>query len=1239
MPRPTRSNISHHVFNFQEQSNYSPLVYSTFYIGDTKFSDIAMLDSGCSTCIIPASQLPDEAKKHIKRSDVKVRGINGSITALGQLTCDIVIGNQNTPAFCGINALITAQSTPILIGQNILCHDTLISYTVDNEKAKVEFKRTLAQGGSTHTANIVRQTSSPNSPTGDSQTKVIQDYLAIGPHPELHTLDEKLTWLKHNTGLTLPNHPNRDELEATTNLLIRYADIIGTENGDKGTFIRPIRIPTNGQSRSQKQHPIAQALEEEVNAEIGRMASKGIIEACSDPKGFNSPVFAVRKKNGSIRVVANFKRTLNKVLVDLDPYPIPRMDHLLNKIGKGNRYFASLDLRSGYWQIEIDEQDRHKTAFTWKDKCYQYTRLAFGLTSAGQIFSRCVAEALATVTSRSNISSYIDDNLVHAKTFKEYIIALEQLFMALQKFGLKLNPDKCSFLAPEAKFLGRIINSEGFKADPEYVRAIGEMKPPTSRKELQSLIGRLVWIRQFLETRLHEQIRSSMFSKLMAPIHELNKVNKPFHWTENADRAFRKIKDRLSSPPVISFPDFSMPFTLTTDASDVACGAILMQESSNGKKNIVGVASHSFNTTEQNWSTTEREAYAVKWAILKFDYFLRNRPFVVFTDHKSLTYLDQREFNNAKIRRWQDEISCYKFVLEYVEGESNVWADMLSRGCGQKKIKTPSDPNPAGRTFILDGSSLRIYVPSWCINDIDSLKLIPKMHTPRNAHTQRRISDAFFAYHTYSSIPAEQICEHLDIATEQQKDETLAGIIHALQTSYPDGPQIDPDDHRAKLFKRKLHQFFLEPGTTVLMIRDHKHSPRLVVPYKLRPKYLHQAHDANNHSGITRMQELLSGYWWESKNNDIKAYADSCITCAKCKGNYGRRTRWPMGHCKRGKRPFELVFVDFVTMSNSKGKRYILTILDSFSRHLTAIPCARDRAIDAARGLYQFFLRHREIPRIVSSDRGTHFTGEVYRQFCEQMAITQELHCPWRPQSSGNIERQHRTMKNAIYMLCEDRNCEWTDVLESVVSSMNATINNATGVSPHFTVTGRHPSIGLPTLHRREARSDDPGAYGMQINALLRQVHHRVALANDEADHKMENREKHFSHKNPLQVGDKVLLHRPQSATAKSTHMQWIGSFTITKTNSLMYQVQDESGITTWVHRAHIRRIAPRPPHLSITNLPPPPSITDEQHSTNGPTCNPDENRTPSSQAGQPRRLPARTTRGQLPTRFRDFIM
>ena len=225
------------------------------------------------------------------------------------------------------------------------------------------------------------------------------------------------------------------------------------------------------------------------------------------------------------------------------------------------------------------------------------------------------------------------------------------------------------------------------------------------------------------------------------------------------------------------------------------------------------------------------------------------------------------------------------------------------------------------------------------------------------------------------------------------------------------------------------------------------------------------------------------------------------------------------------------------------------------------------------------FLRHRERPQIVSSDRGTHFTGEVYQNFCNFMGIKQELHCPWRPQSSGNIERQHRTMKNAIFILCEERKCAWTDILESVVSNMNSMVNRSTGVSPHFIITGRHPNLGLPQKEGEMVRNADPASYGMQINALLRQVHKVVELANQEADLKMERRLNSIPSKE-LEVGDKVLLYRPESAQAKATHLPWLDGFTVLKTNGMVVKVQNGQNQTSWVHRYHLRYVPNRPNHL-----------------------------------------------------------
>ena len=239
-------------------------------------------------------------------------------------------------------------------------------------------------------------------------------------------------------------------------------------------------------------------------------------------------------------------------------------------------------------------------------------------------------------------------------------------------------------------------------------------------------------------------------------------------------------------------------------------------------------------------------------------------------------------------------------------------------------------------------------------------------------------------------------------------------------------------------------------------------------------------------------------------------------------------------------------------------------------------------------------------------------------------------------------------MKNALYMLCEDRNCKWTDILVSATSSINAMINSANGVSPHYAITGRHPNIGLPKLLSKELASNDPGAYIMQINAQLRQVHHRVALANDEADHRLEASLNRFVYKDPIQVGDKVLLHWPQSTIAQSSNLPRIGDFKVIKTNDVMSQVQNENGDTAWIHRAHIRRLKPRPVHLSP--IPPPPLYHTHQNTQDPLSSSPFEshnltqnsisNNIPSQPPqNETKRMPIRLTRGQIPACFKDFIM
>ena len=1130
-----------------------------------------MLDSGATISTFPLCRIPQNVRHAIRPTCSTLRGIGGNADLAGEITASIYLGSNSTAPIRDVTILVTRSNNPVLIGQNVLKDDTIRYWHEDNTDGKIKFCR-LGVQPEYHAVEVLSKEALQNEFNGLSQHS---------------TFKEKSDWLKTNKNVKLPEGFKRHETEALVDLLLKHKDVLGTDDNDPGTFVRSVSLPTNGKSKSVGQFPIAEALREKFDAELAKMESEGIIEPCSDPKGFNSPAFPVLKKNGNIRVVVNFKPTLNQCLVDLDPWPLPTIDELMAKIGTNNKYFASVDLRSGYFQIPINPEDRHKTAFMHNGRCMQFSRLAMGITSAGNIFCRSVGEALEGIPDRRNICTYSDDNLVFAPNFKRFFEAMDKFLAALQEFGLKVNPAKCIFMSREAEFLGRVVSSEGFGPNKDYVQGIRDMAAPTTKKEAMSLVGRLVWIRQFLETRLDEQIKLNTFAEQMTPIHETIKEGRNFRWTSEADKAFTRIKHRLTTTPIISFADYNLPFTLTCDASDKAAGAVLMQETPAGKKRIIGAISKKFNKTEQNWSATEREAFAIKWSIKKFDYFLKARPFVLFTDHKSLVYLDQKHFNNSKISRWQDEISTYRFQVQYLEGHSNVFADMLSRPTGTKNLKQENDPTPAGTFYRIKDSGLQIYVPSWATKELNG-KPIEIEHVPYEP--KENIARAYFNMNAGQSLRARNRCH---LATSQYNDPFLRKIIDFLRGRIKISVDqlIDKNDHRFKIYRPLLNDFTLDPGTDALTIKSGNET-KLVIPYTLRAAYLHEVHDNTNHAGETRVKDLLKPYWWESKTADIHTYIKSCILCAKRKGRYGKRQDWKDGHCKRGSKPFEVIYTDFVHMPRSKGKAYILTILDSYSRYFIAIPTAHDRAIDAARGIYQLFLRHRVIPDIVSSDRGTHFTSETYKKFCEHMGIRHELHCPWRPQSSGNIERQHRTMKNAIFILTNERRCEWTDVLESVVSNMNATINQAIRTSPHFVLTGRKPDLALPKLATTTTKS--PAQYGKNIQNVLRAVKNAVEIANKEADHTLDKRSNGRACKNLLEAGDQILVYRPQSAEAKRTKLAWIGPMTVMATNDMVLKVRDASGETSWIHRAHIRPVTARPQNL-ISDIPPIPEFVEDE--------------------------------------------
>ena len=1134
---------------------------------DTPITTRALIDTGSDQCVCGIQTIGEHSKRYLSPTRQVLRGVSElSIKAVGEIRrAVLVLGKAK---FRDIDILVVDEPIPFLIGKNLLFSRTVSKFTI--YQWGIEFHRIFGKRRCKYEAEFVKES---------------HVYSLAAEYPKnLDTVAKKVEWLADNRELQLPkSHTNTMELEQIADLLIEYNDVFGYEGSELGTFDTMVRIPTKpGEVRAVRQHPIAKQFQERIDSEIEKMLQQKVIEPCKDNHGFNSPIIIVEKKDGEPRVCANFKNTLNKCLTEGVNWQMPETETTMMEIGRGNTFFGSLDFKAGYWQVVINPADRYKTSFQWKNKCFQFIRLPFGLACAGDIFCRSISSVLSRVPNQQNFKSYVDDLCVYSKEFGAYFNTIEAILKECRKSGIKLNAKKCKLLRSEAEFLGRIITTDGFKPNPEYVAAVKNMAPPTTRKELQSCLGRLNWLRKFIETQIGEEIANKCFANLMNTLNKLNRKDRKFSWSAEANEVFVEAKSRLSSENIIHYAEFNQPFLLVTDASNIAIGCAIMQRI-DGKQRIVAVGSKTLNKTQENWSTTEREAFAIIWAVEKYEYFLRGpEPFILLTDHKSLIFLDRNIFANQKIARWQDRLKQFRFICQFVPGHKNELADMLSRPFGQKKMSVTKEEavKAEGKFYRVDGTALRVYIPSWICESVPRELLLLEEEEVNGP-------SSFLSAAIPESTTSAILDEFLDIAEQQKEDRIMIKIINYLKSKVDlEKWKFDCKDHRDRLYSRHRKLFRLDPNTELLTIDYHDDNlERIVVPTKLRPYYLRRGHDDNGHFGQDRVQDLLWNVWWPGMGKDIENYVQSCVICSKRKGNYGRNAKPLMGHLLKGEKPFEVIYTDFVHMPQSKtGKRYILTIICSFTRFFYGYATCRDRACDAARGLLEFMLEY-DVPKVISSDRGTHFVNSIIEELCENMGIKQNLHTAYRPQSSGSIERMHRTMKNSLWALAADRKCTWVEALPYVRKAMNAAKCTSTGCSPYYAVYGREPVITGISAPGSELRSNEALSYGASVQTILQKAHALIRLTNDEADRALENRENPVYPADELATGEEAYLHRPQSASAKESHMPWIGPFTILKSNGSIVQI-DRNGTPEWVHRFHLSRKIERRPSLEV-GLPP----------------------------------------------------
>jgi len=414
----------------------------------------------------------------------------------------------------------------------------------------------------------------------------------------------------------------------------------------------------------QAPYRVSPAQREKLRLLIDEMIRADIIEPSKS--NYAAPVFLIPKKQkGEYRFLVDFRK-LNEHTIS-DRHPIPRAQDIFRAL-EGAKYFSTIDMAQGYFQIPVKQEDRSKLAFTTDFGLFQFKRIPQGWKNSAPIFQRIINQTFSEYLYRS-IVAYLDDICCFADEFEKALHNLEQMFIRLNETGLKLKTNKCHFFQSEIELLGQKISRNGLKPLERNIEAVKLFPKPIKIKDVRAFIGLCSYYRKYIKN----------FSKIANPLIEITKKDVGFKWEKEQEHAFEYLKQAITSAPVLAHFKDGREIFITTDASLEGLGGILEQEDENGKKHPIGYTSRKLKGGEKNFSTTELEMAAVVFVINYFREYLLGRTFTVFSDHSSLQYFKNMKNPSSRITKSIFKLIEYDFVIKHKPGSANLAADSLSR--------------------------------------------------------------------------------------------------------------------------------------------------------------------------------------------------------------------------------------------------------------------------------------------------------------------------------------------------------------------------------------------------------------------------------------------------------------------------------------------------------------------------------------------------------------------------------
>ena len=850
------------------------------------------------------------------------------------------------------------------------------------------------------------------------------------------------SWLLDQIDISGASRYGEEFHQKAKELFLKYHTTFSRNDMDLGraTNVKHHIVLTDPIPFKERYRRIPPQLYDEVRAHLQDMLRLGAIRRSCSP--WASAIVLVRKKNGKLRFCIDLRKLNSKTLKD--SYALPRIEQTLESLA-GSRIYSTLDLTSGYWQVEMAEECKPYTAFTVGPLgFYQCETMPFGATNASATFQRLMEDCLGDLNMNWCIV-YLDDVIVYSQSPEEHLERLEAVFQKLSAYGLKLKPSKCTFFQEKITYLGHLITAEGVATDPTKVEVVKNWPELETVSDVRSFLGFVGYYRRFIKG----------FSQIAKPLYQLTRglesqckrtAKKTFiKWGEREEEAFRVLKEACTTAPVLAYPNYTLPFILHTDSSTDGLGAVLYQKQEEGTR-VIAYASRSLTASEANYAPHKLEFLALKWAVTdKFkEYLYGGNWFEVYTDNNPLTYILSTAKLDACGQRWVAELANFNFTLHYKPGSTNTVADALSR-IAWPDVLSQQDTEEYES---MPANLVQTICHGACVEALMDLCSYTGSVVPMQPH-----------------IPASRGWSLDDWVQLQSQDPDLKVIINGLKDNTLRNRRIkNSDSSTLKHYLRMQPQ--LELCDDVLYRKSYTANHRsrgirlqIILPKTLITRVMAGCHDQVGHQGRDRTVSLVrERFYWDTLYRDTSNYISNCSRCIRRKSKAQRAPLQPIF----ASQPMEIVYLDHLTLEPCKGNiESILVVTDHFTRYAQAYPVKNQTAKTTAKILWEQFLRHYGFPQKILTDQGPGFESDLFKELLDLATIEKVRTTSYHPQTNGQCERFNSTLMNMLGTLSPEQKRDWKAHLLTMCQAYNATQHPSTGFSPYFLMFGRHRRLPI----------------------------------------------------------------------------------------------------------------------------------------------------------------------------------